>query len=167
MLENKRLRKLVFEQGEIETLIRENYMRIYKYCFYHVANRDVAQDITQDVFLKFVKELDRYKEYGKLSNYLYVIAKNSIRDYMRKRKDANLEVIAERSDDGGIDKKIDQICIWKALNSLDKLEKDIVVLRYYQELRIKDIAQIVNLPASTIRYKLKNAEKILKKRLEL
>ena len=110
-----------------------------------------------------IEFMDNVKEEINLTTFFRII----IRDYMRKRKDANLEVIAERSDDGGIDKKIDQICIWKVLNSLDKLEKDIVVLRYYQELRIKDIAQIVNLPASTVRYKLKNAEKILKKRLEL
>lgn len=167
MFDNKRLRKFVFDQDEIEALIQENYTRIYKYCFYHIENRDVAQDITQDVFFKFIKELDRYKEYGKLSNYLYVIAKNSIRDYRRKIKDVDFEIAEDKCVDGGIGKKLEQIYIWEALNSLDELERDIIVLRYYQGLRIKDIAEIINIPVSTVQYKIKNVEKKLKKRLEL
>ncbi|MFQ7288770.1 MAG: RNA polymerase sigma factor [Lacrimispora saccharolytica] len=50
---------------------------------------------------------------------------------------------------------------------MDDLDKEIIILRYYQELRIKDISQIIDIPASTVRYKLKNAEKALKNRLEL
>lgn len=167
MFEKKLVKKLIFDEGEIETLILENYKCIYRYCFYHVRNREVAQDITQDVFLKFIKEIDRYKEYGRLKNYLYVIAKNSIRDYIRKTKNVNLKLVEEGYDDGGIDKKLMQMSIWEALDSLDDLDKEIIILRYYQELRIKDISQIIDIPASTVRYKLKNAEKTLKNRLEL
>ena len=167
MFEKKLVKKLIFDEGEIETLIQENYNCIYRYCFYHVRNREVAQDITQDVFFKFIKEIDRYKEYGRLKNYLYVIAKNSIRDYIRKTQNVNLKLVEEGYDDGGIDKKLMQMSIWEALDSLDDLDKEIIILRYYQELRIKDISQIIDIPASTVRYKLKNAEKTLKNRLEL
>lgn len=167
MFEKKLVQKLIFDKEEIETLIQENYSCIYRYCFYQVRNREVAQDITQDVFLKFIKEMDRYKEYGKLKNYLYVIAKNSIRDYVRKTKNVNLELVKERYDDGGIDRKLIQMSIWEALDSLEGVDKEIIILRYYQELRIKDISQITGIPTSTVRYKLKNAEKALKNRLEL
>lgn len=91
MFENKQWRKIAIDKDKIDALIQENYMSIYKYCFYHVHNRDVAQDITQDVFLKFIKEIKRYREYGKLKNYLYVIARNSIRDHARKIKEIDLE----------------------------------------------------------------------------
>lgn len=169
MFENKRWRKIAIDKDKIDALIQENYMSIYKYCFYHVHNRDVAQDITQDVFLKFIKEIERYREYGKLKNYLYVIARNSIRDYARKIKEADLETgfETEKYDDGGIDKKIDQLSVWEALSSLEELEKEILILRYYQDFKIKEISEIMGIPASTIRYKLKNAEKTLKSRLEL
>ena len=53
MFENKRIRELSYDEKKIDALIRENYIPIYKYCFYHVGNKEVAQDITQDVFLKF------------------------------------------------------------------------------------------------------------------
>ncbi len=167
MFEKKRLQDLVFDRDKMEDLIREHYMCIYKYCFYHVGNRDAAQDITQDVFLKFIKEIGRYREYGKLKNYLYVIARNSILDYGRKRKHLQLAAVPETFDDGGIDQKLLQMNIREALDSLEDLDKELIILRYYQELRIKDISRILHLPASTVRYKLRNAEKALKKRLEL
>ncbi len=167
MLENKIFKKLVIDKDMAEVIIRENYICIYKYCFYHLGDRDVAQDITQDVFLKFLKEIDKYREYGKLKNYLYVIAKNSIRDYIRKTKEISLYTVSENCDSGGIDRKLDQISVWEALNSLEETEKDIVILRYYQDMRIKGISQVMDIPASTVRYKLKSAEKKLKKRLEM
>ena len=64
MFENKRLIKLTNSNDEIDQVIQKNYMSIYKYCYYHVGNSNAAQDITQEVFLKFLKHIDRYKEYG-------------------------------------------------------------------------------------------------------
>lgn len=167
MFENKRLIKLTNSNDEIDQVIVINYMSIYKYCYYHVGNSNAAQDITQEVFLKFLKHIDRYKEYGKLRNYLYVIAKNCIRDYLRKAKQVNLETVIEGFDSGGIDRKLEQLNIWEAINSLEEIEKEIIILRYYQDFRIKDISQVMGIPASTARYKLKNAEKSLKRRLEI
>ena len=57
--------------------------------------------------------------------------------------------------------------VMDALSTLEKTEKDIVILRYYQELRLRDISRILGIPASTVRYKLKNAEKQLRNRLDL
>lgn len=165
MFENKRLRNLSYDEEKIDALIRENYIYIYKYCFFHVGNKEAAQDITQDVFLKFIKELEHYCEYGKLKNYLYVVAKNSIKDYFRKSKETDLEDVKEESYDGGLTEVPERLDILKALECLELLDKELIILRYYQELRIRDIAQIVNMPVSTVRYKLKNAEKVLKVRL--
>lgn len=61
MFENKRLIKLTNSNDEIDQVIQKNYMSIYKYCYYHVGNSNAAQDITQEVFLKFLKHIDRYK----------------------------------------------------------------------------------------------------------
>ena len=60
-----------------------------------------------------------------------------------------------------------ELSVWEALSSLEESEKEILILRYYQDHIIKEISEIMGMPASTIRYKLKNAEKTLKSRLEL
>lgn len=166
LFENKRLRDLVCDEEKTDELIRDNYADIYKYCFYHIENRDAAQDLTQDVFLKFLSRLDDYCEYGKLKNYLYVVAKNTVKDYFRKPKECSLDNV-EETYDNGMEDISERIDILRVLDMLEPFEKELIILRYYQELKIKDIAEILNMPVSTIRYKLRRAEKILKNRLEL
>ncbi len=164
MLENKRWRKLIYDEEKLDELIRENYIHIYKYCFYHLGDKETAEDITQDVFLKFLRGLEDYYEYGKLKNYLYVVAKNTMKDYFRKARNTENDN-AEKCYDGGLEEIPQRLDILQALNSLDMSDKELIILRYYQELKLRDIARIMNLPMSTVRYKLNNAEKLIKKKL--
>ena len=85
MFENKKIQNLFLNEEKVEDLIRRYYSDIYKYCFFHLGNRETAEDITQEVFLKFLKSLDSYREYGKLKNYLYVVAKMHIPQELRIR----------------------------------------------------------------------------------
>lgn len=165
MFEDKKIRDLFWDEEKIEDLIRKYYSDIYKYCFFHLGNRETAQDITQEVFLKFLKSLDTYREYGKLKNYLYVVAKHTIKDFFRKRYETTEEIETEISCDGGLDNVPLQIDIWREIQKLDSLDKELIILRYYQDLKVKDIAKIVNMPASTVGYKIKRIEKLLKIRL--
>lgn len=165
MFEEKKIRDLLLDEEKVEDLVRKYYSDIYKYCFFHLGNKETAQDITQDVFLKFLKSLDTYREYGKLKNYLYVVAKNTIKDFFRKRYETIDELETEISCDGGLDNVPLQIDIWREIQQLDPLDKELIILRYYQDLKVKDIAQIVNMPPSTVGYKIKRIEKLLKIRL--
>jgi len=94
------------------------------------------------------------------------VAKHTIKDFFRKRYEITEEIEAEISCDGGLDNVPLQIDIWREIQKLDSLDKELIILRYYQELKVKDIAQIVNLPTSTVGYKIKRIEKLLKLRLE-
>ena len=64
------------------------------------------------------------------------------------------------------EKIIERLYIADKLTSMDELDRELLILRYYQELRIKDISIILDMPASTVRYKMKSAEKKLKLILE-
>ena len=57
-------------QDSLEILIKEYYRDIYAYCYCRVEDRQTAQDLTQDVFLRFLQNLDSYEHTGKLKNYL-------------------------------------------------------------------------------------------------
>ena len=74
------LNHILYKDGYLEKLITDNYESIYKYCCYHLNQRHAAEDLTQEVFLKFLNNLDSYRDYGKIKNYLYVIAGNLIRN---------------------------------------------------------------------------------------
>ncbi|MCA5960945.1 sigma-70 family RNA polymerase sigma factor [Blautia sp. RD014234] len=73
-------------QDSLEILIKEYYRDIYAYCYCRVEDRQTAQDLTQDVFLRFLQNLDSYEHTGKLKNYLYVTAGNLIKDHYKKER---------------------------------------------------------------------------------
>lgn len=161
------LNHILYQEGYLEKLITDNYGEIYRYCCLRLDQRQAAEDITQEVFLKFLDSLDSYKDYGKVRNYLYVIAGNLIKNYHKKPR----ETCAGEIEDGeaapdGTDRVVDRVMVQEALSALEKTEKDIVILRYYQDLRIKDISRIMGMPASTVRYRLKAAEQILREKLK-
>ncbi len=175
----------------IEDLICGNYEDIYKYCYRLLKNKTLAEDVTQEVFLKFISSMERYREYGKMKNYLYVIAGNAVRDYLKKAStlyETSVDIQekypgGKRSfrykntgstggpdsvtlcGSGEIDRLIDRIQVIEALDTLEPAEREMIILRYYQEMRLKDIAAVMEMPVSTVRYRLKQAEKILREKL--
>lgn len=162
------LNDILYQDGYLEKLIADNYGEIYRYCCLHLNQRQAAEDITQEVFLKFLDSLDSYRDYGKIRNYLYVIAGNLVKNYYKKSRETCVGEIKDgETVPDGTDGIVDRVMISEALSALEKTEKDIVILRYYQDQRIRDISRILGIPASTVRYKLKNAEKQLKSTLEL
>lgn len=68
-----------------EIIIRKYYGNIFNYCKYHALDINVAEYITQDVFLTFLKTINHYKHKGKLLNYLYTIARNKCIDKKRRQ----------------------------------------------------------------------------------
>lgn len=158
------------QQESVEILIQKYYRDIYTYCYCRVQDRQTAQDLTQDVFLRFLQNLDSYEHTGKLKNYLYVTAGNLIKDHYKKRKETLLE--EERSSEyengppAGTELLSDRLTMQEIIRELPELEKELILLRYYQNLRLAEIAQVVSLPVSTVRYKLKNAEKYIKTKWE-
>lgn len=161
------LNHILYKDGYLEKLITDNYKEIYRYCFFRLNHRQAAEDITQEVFLKFLDSLDSYRDYGKIRNYLYVIAGNLIKNYHKKPGETCVGEIGDGEEaQDGTDRIVDRVMVQEALSVLEKTEKEIVILRYYQDLRIKDISRIMGMPASTVRYRLKAAERILKEKLK-
>lgn len=79
----------------IDTFVRKYYPAIFRYCLFHIGDRGYAQDLTQETFVKFFTNFDKYVHSGKALNYLYVIAGNACKDYYRKKGRAVTEVSME------------------------------------------------------------------------
>ena len=65
----------------IEDFVRKYYPLILRYCHLHIQDTGYAEDLTQETFARFFRNLSQYQHYGKAANYLYVIAGNLCRDY--------------------------------------------------------------------------------------
>ena len=117
----------------------------------------VAEDLTQEVFLRLVRTLSQYRPTGKFSNYIFTIAVNTANDFFRKNK----RFIYEENDLMGIDAgiNIEEIFVKQeqftylkeALNKLPDMQKDAILLRYFHNMKIKDIAKITGTNQSTVK----------------
>jgi len=168
MICKKFTKNIIFkEESYTDKIIKENYERIYKYCYFHLNNFYTAQDLVQEVFLKFLSNIEQYDECGQAINYLYVIARNLINDYSRKPCEILMhELSNEKNTEKDMEAVETKIMLFDAIKKLEEQEIEVIILRYYQDLKYKDIAIIMDLPASTVRYKLKQAERKIKKELE-
>lgn len=112
--------------------IEEQYDKLFKYCYMKTRDVHIAEDITQETFLKFLSTKD-YKDMGKQMNYLYTIARNLCIDYFRKKPECELnENIPVQP--------IERNYIDEALNKLGEEERELLFLRYTNEESINDLA---------------------------
>lgn len=162
MEDARQIRKL--KKGDrqaVNLLFDKYYDRVYGYCYRHVTHRETAQDLTQEVFLKVFKHMEAYQHYGKFENYLYVIAGNLCKDFYKKKKVLSLEGMEIQVNEEGFSDSESRIIIKEALDKLPDLEREIILLRFYQEQKIKDIAKILGLKLSTAKYHLKKGQELL------
>ncbi len=148
------------------------YKRIYRYCKVNVYNADLAEDICQETFIKAWRSLGNFTLYkgGSIQAYLFRIARNLIIDHSRKKKEVSLEVIPEiqKEDDleGAVDRKDDQRKLHLALGKLSNLEKQIVVLKYFEDLSGSEIAKVLSMNEGVLRVRTHRVLKKLKGILE-
>lgn len=160
MNDRKTIKNILTGETEyVELLIQKYYGDIYTYCYHHLFDKNVAQDMTQETFLHFLRNLDSYKHTGKLKNYLYVIAKNIIKDYLKKSNKLYFSNIAIESASYDIENTVLELEIKNILNSFKEDERDLIILRYYQDMTFTNISKIVDKPVSTVKYLLKKIEK--------
>lgn len=152
----------------LEKLIHHYYNNIFSYLFRKVGNITVAEDLTQDVFLRLTGALPHYRFTGKFSNFLFTIAVNVGNDFFRKNKMLLYEDLSSLNIDADID--IEQILIEKeahghlkeAIKQLPDLQKDAILLRYFHDMKIKDIARVTDSNVSTVKSRIQQGIKKLK-----
>jgi len=139
--------------------VKEQYDKIYKYCYFKTNNATLAEDLTQETFLKYFSQ-NTYIERGKPLAYLYTIAKNLCMDSFKRRK------LEELNDDLAAKNEIDkielQISVKQALQILPILEQELLLLRYINELSVGEICKITNLSRFSVYRKINAALAILK-----
>lgn len=161
--------------GEKEAFgkLYEIYMdRIYRYNFFRVGqDRFVAEDLTADVFVKAWEKLDKFDK-GSFQAWIYTIARNTIIDYMRtgkKHKQLDETVIDEKIDiEEEVHKKLGVEKILSCLDDLTEEQREIIILRFVNDMSYKDIAALLKKQEDAIRalqYRaLKQLKKILKEK---
>ncbi len=148
-----------------DQFIRKYYAGIFKYCCFHCQDRDTAEDLTQEVFLKFFSALAGYEHRGKAKNYLYTIAANLCKTSAASQQTLSIDAVSELGSDpsGGLD---DRLAVEAAVRRIPEEFREVVWLHYYQGLKLSEIAAVLQIGLPLVKYRLKRAKELLRKELE-
>ncbi|SHN24435.1 sigma-70 family RNA polymerase sigma factor [Gracilibacillus kekensis] len=161
---------------EILVHLMENYGdMVLRVAFTYVKQRQIAEDISQEIFIKCFKSLDTFQNRSSYQTWLYRITVNYCKDYVRSwsfRKLIPLSVIHRDSNpnyDSVVSHVVKQeenrLLFNKVLNLSVKL-REVLILYYYEDLSIPEIANILGVKPSTIKTRLHRARKNLKEGIE-
>lgn len=144
--------------------IEEEYDKIFRFCFYKVHNHQIAEDLTQEAFLRFYSS--SYKEQGKSLHYLYTIARNLCIDEMKKPGWEPLPDAEIADTEETIGRVVDKIMVTDALMRLAPEDREILVLRYMNEEPMSVICDCTGLSRFALYRKLKQLKRKMRTLLE-
>ncbi len=161
----------------IETLIHVYESRLYRLALSMLDDPAEADEATQDAFIAAVRRLSSYRGEASFATWLYAIALNVCRGRLRQRRarERLAQVwqalrLAERS----AEPRTEQIAIareadravWQALQRLNDKQREVVILRYYHDLKLDDIAHLTGVSERTVRTWLQQAHEQLREWLK-
>ena len=156
-------------------LYRQHYDAVFRYCVHRLFERQIAEDITSDVFLKAVENFSRFEGAEQdFRNWLYTIATNAINSHLRKTVYRNrfLKLFHRQVDnctvDGqsAVERPDDKSALLKkAMFELRPTYQTIITLRFFENLKLTEIAEVLDSSPGTVRSQLKRALGKLRKKI--
>ncbi|WGK93675.1 MULTISPECIES: RNA polymerase sigma factor [Flavobacterium] len=168
-------------EAALATLIKRHQSKIFGFIYSKIGDRDLADDIFQDTFIKVIRTLksNAYNEEGKFLPWVMRIAHNLIVDYFRKNKKMPLyreteefSIFSIMTDDTlTIENKLisDQVAkdLRKLIEELPDDQKEVVMMRLYQDMSFKEVSEATGVSINTalgrMRYALLNLRKVIEK----
>ncbi|WP_300436121.1 sigma-70 family RNA polymerase sigma factor [Christiangramia sp.] len=169
-------------ENALGALINRHHHRIYSFIFSKVYDRDIAEDIFQDTFIKVIRTLKRgkYNEEGKFLPWVMRISHNLVIDHFRKNKrmpkfdnSGDFNIFSVLSDgDLNAEKQLikDQIesDVQELIKELPEDQLEVLTMRIYKDMSFKEISErtgvSINTALGRMRYALINLRKIIEKR---
>ncbi len=158
----------------VDQLMHEYSDGILHLAYTYVKNQGIAEDLTQEIFIKCYEKLDQFRQQSSLKTWLYRIASNHCKDYIRSwhyRKvtfnDKILDYLPSRAKQ--IEEEIiarnEETTLTNAVMSLPIKYREVVFLHYYEELTIVEISNVTSVNTNTIKSRLKRAKELLKEKM--
>ena len=169
------------DENALTVLINRHQSKIFGFIYSKISDRDISNDIFQDTFIKVIRtlKLKSYNEEGKFLPWVMRIAHNLIIDHYRKnkkmpmfRETEEFSIFSIMSDDSlTIENKIIreqvEIDLKKLIEELPADQKEVLVMRMYQDMSFKEISEITGVSINTalgrMRYALMNMRKVIDK----
>ena len=137
---------------------------VLKMCYLYLKDYHLAEDITQETFLRVYRKYALFENRASEKNWILKIAVNLCKNHMRTHwfKDICVDFLPEKEAKDLYEILLDNEMISQQIMKLSPKYKEVILLYYYQELSVKEIAGILNQKESTILQRLKRARAYLK-----
>ncbi len=170
------------DEQAFERLVLRFQNKVFTLVARMVRNRDTAADLSQEVFIKVFRKLSNLKDMNRLSSWIMQVAHNTTLDYIKKRR---LESVSTDFDDQATQQRMAKFITTPAslspeviverlspsqmdelINELDLKYRTILTLRFVEGYPFQEIANILNLPLSTVKFRKHYAIKLLQQKWE-
>lgn len=148
-------------EKEIEQLLLQNYDKYYRLAFSYVHNSHDAGDIVQNGAYKAILNSSSLKNKAYASTWIYRIMLNEIFSFYRTARMASIDELGEAQDDAArsiealaVEDSHEDLDLQKALDGLAKEDKLVVQLRYFEDMKLEEIAMILEENVSTVKSRL-------------
>lgn len=169
--------------GLLDELIVRYQHRLLRYLLYLTGNRELAEDLFQDVWMRVLVRGAQFNGNARFETWLFTIARNLVIDQRRKRTMNSLDELVESGNDDDrpmsfevadneptpfdrLSSLEDREHIAAALLELDTLHREVLVLRFHEELSLEEIAKVTRAPLSTVKSRLYRGLAMIKPQLE-
>jgi RNA polymerase sigma-70 factor (ECF subfamily) len=171
------------DAGLLDELIVRYQHRLLRYLLYLCGNREMAEDLFQEVWMRVLVRGAQFNGKARFDTWLFTIARNLVIDQRRKRTMSSLDELFEGKNDDdrpmtfeaadGEPTPFDRFSnledrerIAGALMQLDTLYREVLVLRFHEELSLEEIAKVTRAPLSTVKSRLYRGMAAIKPKLE-
>lgn len=171
------------ETGLLEQLIVRYQHRLLRYLLFLTSSRELAEDLFQEVWIRVMLRGAQFNGKSRFETWLFTIARNLVIDYRRKKTMASLdELIDGNSEDDRpmaievmdvqptpfdrLASSEDRERVAEALLELDTLYREVLVLRFHEDLSLQEIASVTRAPLSTVKSRLYRGLAAIKPRLD-
>jgi len=169
---------LAGEESAFDVLLGRWEKRIRGAIYRLVGSDEEARDLCQEAFLKAYKSLRSFKQEARFSSWLYQIALNLCRDRMRRRRGKTMVSLDELEEGGAamtvagptaldlLQERDTRRLVVQAIEALPDEQREVIILKEYQGLTFLEIAQVLDVPISTVKTRLYRGLDQLRSRLE-
>ncbi|MBT9777523.1 sigma-70 family RNA polymerase sigma factor [Clostridium sp. MCC353] len=148
---------------EVERLLLDNYQKYYRLAYSYLKNENDALDAVQESAYRAIKDCRKMRQPEYLETWIYRIVMNVSIDLLRKKKRENLvdeiEESAYEPPDSGLE-------VAELLNVLEEKDRTVIILRFFEDMKLEDIAKVMEENINTVKSRLYRALKKLRVNLE-
>ena len=164
----------------LDELIDQYQHRLLRYLLFLTGNREVSEDLFQETWIRVLLRGAQYNGKARFDTWLFTIARNLVIDLSRKRTAVSLEELSESSEDDRpiefpnddpspleqIQTAEDRAEVSEVLHKLEYSSREVLVLRFYEELSLEEISGVTKAPLSTVKSRLYRGLAALKPEIE-